>query len=399
MKKLFRKFLSAIVINLLAYGISFAHGDVTIPQEKPNLAATPPMGWNSWNKFKCNIDEVKVRAQVDAMVTSGMKDAGYKYIVIDDCWQGKRDENGNITADPVKFPSGIKALADYVHSKGLKFGIYSDAGIKTCAGYPGSAGHEFQDARTYASWGVDFLKYDWCFTGTRDAEEAYRLMAMALRQSGRDILFSICEWGDNEPSKWAHKYGHMWRTTGDVHDRWNENAGYSLGFLTILDKQAELSHLAGPNRWNDPDMMEIGNGGMTNTEYKSYFSLWSILAAPLIAGNDLSNMSKETIEILTNKDVIAIDQDPLGIQGKRIRKDGDLEVWARPLADGGRAVVLFNRSSTKQKMSVNWTELNLPKNFKANVKNLWTKEEMKKVSNNYSADVESHGVVMIRISE
>lgn len=393
--------LSGMILSValcLTPHIGFAHGDVAIPEPKPNLAPTPQMGWNSWNHFGCNIDETKVRAQADAMVASGMAAVGYKYIVIDDCWHGERDKDGNITADPVKFPSGIKSLADYIHEKGLKFGIYSDAGIKTCGGRPGSAGHEFQDAKTYASWGVDYLKYDWCNTGTRDAEEAYRIMSMALRQSGRDILLSICEWGDNKPQDWAYKYGHSWRTTGDIRDSWDKSEGYSLSFLAILDKQYGLEHLAGPNRWNDPDMLEVGNGGMSHTEYVSHFSLWAILAAPLMAGNDLTKMSDDTRAILTNAEVIAVNQDPLGVQGKRIRRDGLLEVYVRPLADGGRAVVLFNRSEYDADISVKWSELNLPAHTSLTVTDLWTKRITKNVKGSYSAKVAPHGVVMIRLS-
>jgi alpha-galactosidase len=377
---------------------ALAHESLELTAPKPNLAPTPPMGWNSWNKFACDIDEAKVRAVADAMASSGMKDAGYQYVVIDDCWQKDRAADGTIQADPVKFPSGIKALADYIHSKGLKFGIYSDAGVKTCGGRPGSAGYEFQDARTYAAWGVDYLKYDWCYTGTRNAEAAYTLMAKALRASGRDIVLSICEWGDNKPREWAAKAGHMWRTTGDIRDSWDESKGHSLSFLSILDRQAELWKDSGPNQWNDPDMLEVGNGGMSATEYKAHFSLWAILAAPLIAGNDLATMTQETHDILTNKDVIAVDQDPLGIQGRKIADDGDFEVWARPLKGGERAVVLFNRSGAAKEMSVDWEALQLPASLKADVKDLWTKEIKKGVKGKFIATVPSHGAVMIRLT-
>ena len=375
-----------------------AHGELTFEKPKPNVAATPPMGWNSWNHFACNIDEAKIRGAADAMAASGMKDAGYQYIVIDDCWQTGRDATGKIIADPVKFPSGIKALADYIHSKGLKFGIYSDAGIKTCGGRPGSRGHEYQDARTYAEWGVDYLKYDWCNTGPANAEASYTVMAMALRDSGRDILFSLCEWGDNHPRDWAAKVGHQWRTTGDIRDSWDKNEGYSHSLLSILDAQVDLWRDSGPNQWNDPDMLEVGNGGMTDTEYRSHFSLWAMLAAPLIAGNDLSKMDDATKAILMNKDVIAIDQDPLGQQGRRVAKDGDYEVWVRPLKGGDRAVILFNRSSAAHDMKVDWEALDWPAGLKADVRDLWSKAVSKNVKGSYGASVPSHGVVMVRLT-
>ncbi|MEZ0242367.1 MAG: glycoside hydrolase family 27 protein, partial [Sphingomonas sp.] len=246
------------------------------------LALTPPMGWNSWNKFACNIDEKVVRGVADAIVASGMKDAGYHYVVIDDCWHGPRDENGFITADPVKFPSGIKALADYIHSKGLKFGIYSDAGKLTCGGRPGSQGHEYQDALTYARWGVDYLKYDWCSTGSRNAEEAYALMSDALKATGRPVVLSICEWGQNKPWLWASKIGNLWRTTGDIwdsFDKQDKEHSWANNMLVIVDQNEPLWPYAGPGHWNDPDMLEIGNGGMSDTEYRSHFSLWAMMAA------------------------------------------------------------------------------------------------------------------------
>ncbi|HWU48371.1 MAG TPA: glycoside hydrolase family 27 protein [Asticcacaulis sp.] len=371
-------------------------GGYTLEKPKPQVAMTPPMGWNSWNHFACNIDEAKIRGAADAMVASGMKDAGYRYVIIDDCWQVGRDDAGNIVADPVKFPSGIKALADYIHSKGLKFGIYSDAGLKTCGGRPASRGHEFQDAKQYAAWGVDYLKYDWCNTGSDDAQADYRIMAMALRDSGRDIVFSLCEWGNHKPWEWAGDVGHLWRTTGDIWDNWDQNKGYMHSVTDILDQQVGLEKYSGPNHWNDPDMLEVGNGGMTDTEYRAHFSLWAMLAAPLIAGNDLSNMSDATKAILMNKDVIAIDQDALGQQGHRVSKDGDYEVWARPLSNGDTAVILLNRSKAAHTMTADWTALGLP--AKADVKDLWSKTVKKNVRTAYAAEVPSHGVVMIRVT-
>ncbi|MGA9658929.1 MAG: glycoside hydrolase family 27 protein [Asticcacaulis sp.] len=388
--------LSAILMGMPV--TAFAHETLKLDAPKPDLAATPPMGWNSWNKYACNINEALVRKQADAMASSGLKAAGYRYIIMDDCWQKSRDADGNIQADPERFPSGIPALADYVHSKGLKFGLYSDAGSLTCGGRPGSAGHEFQDARQYAKWGVDYLKYDWCYTGTRDAEAAYTLMAKALRESGRDIVLSICEWGDNHPERWAAPIGHMWRTTGDIYDGWEGKKGYSNGLLNILDMQAELWRYSGPNHWNDPDMLEVGNGGMTTTEYESHFSLWAMLAAPLIAGNDLSAMDADTLRILTNPDVIAIDQDALGQQAKRIWKEGDLEIWTRPLSGGDRAVVLFNRGNVPQSMHVTWDQIQYPAGLKVSVKDLWSKALSQNIKGAFSATVKPHGVAMLRIT-
>jgi alpha-galactosidase len=368
------------------------------------VALTPPMGWNSWNKFGCNVSEEMIKSMADAMVSSGMKDAGYQYVVIDDCWQVSRDENGFIVADPQRFPSGIKALADYVHSKGLKFGIYSDAGTKTCAGRPGSQGHEYQDAMQYARWGVDYLKYDWCNTETRNAQEAYTTMRDALAATGRPIVFSMCEWGTSKPWQWAQNVGNLWRTTGDIDDHWEGKKKWpdggccSLGMLDIVDLQVGLEGGAGPGHWNDPDMLEVGNGGMTMLEYRSHFSFWSILAAPLIAGNDLRSMTPEIKAILTNKEVIAINQDSLGSQGRRVRKDGDKEIWVKQLKDGSRAVILFNRGAAETEISVNLTELGYPEHLSASVRDLWAGKDLGKAVGKYSAKVASHETVVLRVT-
>ncbi|RUL77751.1 glycoside hydrolase family 27 protein [Dyella choica] len=365
------------------------------------------MGWNSWNKFGCNIDERTVRAVTDAMLASGMRDAGYQYVVIDDCWQGKRDADGNILPDPAKFPSGIKALADYVHAKGLKFGIYSDAGSMTCGRHLGSQGHEYQDALAYARWGVDYLKYDWCYTGTRNSEEAYALMADALRSTGRDIVFSICDWGISRPTmvdksmpwEWGEKIGNLWRTTEDIYDAWAGRKGTSLGMVNILDLTEPLYGYAGPGHWNDPDMLEIGNGGMSDDEYRAQFSLWAMIAAPLIAGNDIAQMSDATRATLLNREVIAVDQDGLGRAGHRVRKDDELEVWARPLADGGRAVVLFNRSERPADITANWTDLGFPTTVALKVRDLWTHKSLGSVTGHFTAKVAPHGVVMVKLGQ
>lgn len=349
MQKLLAVISCSIALSLMAlpsYAKKFEH-----------LAQTPPMGWNSWNHFACDVDEKLIKQTADMMVKTGMKDAGYEYINIDDCWHGERDENGFIQADPERFPSGIKALADYIHSKGLKFGIYSDAGWTTCGGKAGSRGYEFQDAQKYAEWGVDYLKYDWCATDGLNAEGAYLTMREALYKTGRPIVFSICEWGDNEPWDWAPSIGHLWRTTGDIYNcfdcEYDHGTWSSWGVLQILDMQEGLRKNAGPGHWNDPDMMEVGNG-MSEAEDRSHFSMWAMLAAPLIAGNDLRSMSKETINILTNKAVIAVDQDELGVQGFKYSTKKGVEVWFKPLANNEWAMAVLNRNKHEVKFEFKW---------------------------------------------
>lgn len=390
--------LTATPAMVLAQVAVDAQPSQPVAQRRANgLAQTPPMGWNSWNKFACDVNEATVRRTADALVASGMKDAGYQYVVIDDCWHGVRDARGDIQADPVRFPSGLKALADYIHSKGLKFGIYSDAGRQTCGGRPGSQGYEFQDAKQYAAWGVDYLKYDWCNTGTRNAEEAYTLMGDALRASGRDIVFSLCEWGNSKPWTWAAAVGNLWRTTGDIYDKWEGKKTYSIGIMNIVDLNEPLHPFAGPGHWNDPDMLEVGNGGMTDTEYRAHFSLWAMMAAPLIAGNDVANMDAATRDILLNREVIAIDQDTLGIQGRRVRKTGDLEVWAKPLAGGGRAVLLLNRGPGPAEITADWADLDYPRHLKAKIRDLWAHKDLPSRAGAYTATVPSHGVAMITV--
>ncbi len=386
--------LLTIVIVIFLYNSSFS-------QEiyRDSLALTPPMGWNSWNKFGCNVNETLIKEMADAMVSSGMRDAGYKYIIIDDCWQIGRDKNGNIIPDPKRFPSGIKALADYIHSKGLKFGIYSDAGTATCQGRPGSRGYEFQDARQYAAWGVDYLKYDWCNTDGQNAEASYSLMNKALLATGRPIVFSICEWGVHKPWLWGKGIGNLWRTTGDIQDCWDCKRSWGgMGFAHILDLQNGLASYAGPGHWNDPDMLEVGNGGLTLTESEAHFSLWCILAAPLIAGNDIRNMSESIKDILTNKEVIAVDQDSLGKEGTKVNDDSTHEVWSKELKDGSRAVVLFNKDSSEVKMTVNWNEIGYPSHLKALVRDLWQHKNLGEFKGSFSAEVPSHGVVMIKVT-
>jgi len=397
MKKL--SFLLAALCSLLT-AVSFAQSDVS-----KGLALTPPMGWNTWNKFACNVSDELVRGMADAMVKSGMKDAGYQYVVIDDCWQVSRDAQGSIVADAQRFPHGIKAVADYVHSLGLMFGIYSDAGALTCQKRPAGLGHEYQDARTYASWDVDYLKYDWCNTlPGQDARSSYANIRQALDASGRPIVLSICEWGTHQPWLWGKEAGgNLWRTTGDIQDhwagqqKWPDGSCCSNGMLDIADQNEPLYSAAGPGHWNDPDMLEVGNGGMTTTEYRSHFSLWALMAAPLMAGNDLRSMTPEIRDILTNKEVIAIDQDSLGRQGRRVAKDGHLEVWAKQLKNGDRAVILLNRSSSAQQITANWEQLGYPEHLSASVRDLWTHKDLGKSTGKFSAQVESHGVVMVTV--
>jgi alpha-galactosidase len=398
------KALILLVLGLLLTGTMFSQENKA-PSPSTGLAPTPPMGWNSWNKFACNVSEDLIKGAADALVASGMKDAGYEFVVIDDCWQVDRDKAGNIVPDPKRFPSGMKSLADYVHSKGLKFGIYSDAGEKTCGGRPGGRGHEFQDAIQYAAWGVDYLKYDWCNTGTQDAKASYKLIRDALDASGRPIVLSICEWGNHQPWLWGKEVGgNLWRTTGDIQDRWEGKQKWpsgdccSLGLMDIVDMQVGIEGYAGPGHWNDPDMLEVGNGGMTTTEYRSHFSLWAMLAAPLMAGNDLNNMKPEIKEILTNREVIAIDQDRLGREGRRVRKEGDLEIWMRPLADGSRAVILLNRGTAEKEITVNWTDVEYPAHLNASVRDLWQHKNLGKFTAKFSAPVASHGVVMLTLT-
>lgn len=376
-------------------------------QSGKEIALTPPMGWNSWNKFGCNVSEKLIKEMADAMVQSGMLESGYEYIVIDDCWQVKRDSSGNIVPDPVRFPSGMKALADYIHSRGLKFGIYSCAGSMTCQGRPGSRGYQFQDARTYASWGVDYLKYDWCYDEGQEAKSSYKIMSDALKEAGRPIVFSICEWGMSKPWEWGKGVGHLWRTTFDIRDCYQCLFDWGgLGVLDIIDRQADLWEYAGPGHWNDPDMLEVGNGGMTVDEYKTHFSMWAMLAAPLMAGNDLRTMSPETRNILTNTDVIAVDQDSLGAQARRFMDMGDYEIWAKPLSNGEVAICFMNRSNLPWKLNYDWKKNTMY--FVSDVKihnqvysvyDLWEHRIIGKTDVNLNKEIPSHGVLMVRLSK
>jgi alpha-galactosidase len=388
---------SAVLIATvcLALGIVSSH---ELQAQDRKIAATPPMGWNSWNHFAGKIDDKIVREQADAMVSSGMRDAGYVYVNIDDTWEGERDAQGGIHPNK-KFPD-MKALADYVHSKRLRLGIYSSPGAKTCAGYEGSLGHEQQDADTYAQWGIDYLKYDLCglrgpMKQARSPEEAnqmmidaYRKMHEALEKTGRPIVLSLCQYGDDAVWRWgASVGGNLWRTTGDISDHYArmEEIGFS---------QAGLARFAGPGHWNDPDMLEVGNGGMTPDEYRTHMSLWAILAAPLLAGNDLTQMTPETVSLLTNRDVIAVDQDALGQQGDRVAAEGPLEIWARPLADGGKAVGVFNRHPGPLTADVDFRQLGFSGGVHA--RDLWQGKDLGTMENIWKVVIPAHGVVFLR---
>jgi alpha-galactosidase len=381
-------------------------------QEFEQLARTPPMGWNSWNKFGCDVSEKLIRETADAMVATGMRDAGYTYVNIDDCWHGQRDSLGFIHPDAQRFPSGMKALADYIHSKGLKMGVYSDAGWKTCGGRPGSRGYEFQDALTYASWGVDYLKYDWCETEGLAAKGAYMTMRQALRAAGRPIVLSICEWGNSRPWEWAKGIGNLWRTTGDItacfdcivdHGTWKQ-----WGIMQILDMQQRqgLRSFAGPGHWNDPDMLEVGNG-MTPSEDRAHFSMWSMLAAPLIAGNDLRAMAPEVRAILTNREVIAVNQDSLGVQALRYSDADSVEVWFKPLAGGDWAMVVLNAARTPRHVAFDWKNETVADSVSSRLtafastsyrlRNLWTGREAGTTDRPLAADVPARDVLMLRL--
>jgi alpha-galactosidase len=366
------------------------------------IAATPPMGWNSWNHFAGRVTDADVRAAADALVSSGMRDAGYIYVNIDDTWEGERNAEGEIQSNG-KFPD-MKALADYVHSKGLKIGIYSSPGPKTCAGYEGSYGHEEQDAKTYAAWGIDYLKYDLCsFRGIMEKESggdpdkafeieqaAYEKMHKALEATGRPIIFSLCQYGWNDVWKWGPDVGgNLWRTTDDINDTYARMS--LIGF-----SQAGLAKYAGPGHWNDPDMLEVGNGGMTEDEYRTHMTLWAILAAPLLAGNDLSKMTPETLALLTNKEVIAVDQDRLGREGDRVWAEGPSEIWAKPLSGGAQAIGLFNRAETARPISLRLSIVGFENGAK--LRDLWAGKDVEATDGIYTVVVPAHGAVMLRVN-
>ena len=407
------KFLKSFLLSFLLLS-GFNHAICQSAGENlltGQLAPKPPMGWNTWNTFQTKINESMLKEMVDVYVNSGMHSAGYQYFVLDDGWMAmERDRNGSLVADPVKFPNGMKAFADYVHSKGLKFGIYNCAGSKTCAGYPGTRGHEYEDARLYASWGVDFLKYDWCNTDSLNAPEAYKTMSAALRVTGRPIVFSICEWGDHKPWLWAAGIGELYRSTGDI------SASFILrkpvgnwtpqSVLSILDLQEPIRKYNGPNHWNDPDMLEVGNG-MSVVEDKSHFSLWCMLAAPLAAGNDLRKMTAPTREILTNKEMIDIDQDERGIAAFKMMIPDSLELWVKPLKNNELALCFFNRTGNTRKIDLNWKDLNISDlqsgldiHFDKQVftlRDVWMKKDIGKTDKKLEQSLDSHDVLVFRL--
>jgi len=397
--------------KLIFIVVALIFTDQLSAQKFESLAKTPPMGWNSWNKFACDVNEDMIRQTADAMVSSGLKDAGYEYIVIDDCWHGMRDSLGFIHPDAKRFPNGIKALSDYVHSKGLKFGIYSDAGNQTCGGRPGSRGHEYQDAITYAQWGVDYLKYDWCNTDNLNAVGAYTTIRDALFAAKRPVLLSMCEWGTSKPWLWAKDVAHIWRTTGDIYNCFDCIKDYgtwkSFGVLAIIDMQDGLREYAGIGHWNDPDMLEVGNGMKVN-EDRAHFSMWCMLTAPLIAGNDLRSMSKETTEILGNKEVIAVNQDALGIQGFKQEMRDSVDIWFKPLKDNDWAVCFLNRSQKSKKIQFDWKtpvvdkfakrELNADKTV-YKIRDLWLHKNIGTTEKLLNIEMQSHDVLMIRLTK
>ena len=402
MRKLFYAALAALMITP-AFG-----------QETSKFAATPQMGWNSWNKFGVNINEDLIKATADKMVELGLVDAGDIYLNLDDGWHGERDEQGFIQVDPQKFPSGMKALADYVHSKGMKLGIYSDAGWKTCAGCAGSYGHEFQDAFTYAQWGVDYLKYDWCYTENINPKGAYKLMSEALKATGRQIWFSMCEWGTAKPWEWAADIAQSWRTTGDIWPYFDtipaefEDQWHGEPVMKLVDLNEPLRAYAGPGHWNDPDMLEVGNGSLTLAENRAHFTLWCMMAAPLLMGNDLTTMPEEILQILCNKDVIAIDQDPLGVQGLRLKSEGGIEYWFKPLEGGDWAVCFLNRGAEDKVVLIDWESLKFtdelsgktfdPAGCKA--QNLWDKKvRARKTKGTQKVYIPSHDVLLYRVGK
>lgn len=357
------------------------------------LGRTPQMGWNSWNKFHCEIQEDLIKDVAQAAIDLGLKDAGYSYINLDDCWQISRDDNGNIQEDRDRFPSGMAALSEYIHSLGLKFGLYSDAGVKTCQKRPGSLGYETQDAQKYKEWNIDYLKYDNCYSTDASVKDRYQVMYDALNKTGHPIFFSMCEWGVKDPATWAAPIGNSWRTTGDIGPNWKS-------ITSILDQNNKWHEYGAPGGWNDPDMLEVGNGDLTYEENKSHFTLWCLIKAPLLLGNDLRDMEDLTLEIISNPEVIALNQDPLGVQGyKRSSKDGQdgLDVWAGPLFQGHVAVVLFNRSLRPANITATWDDIGVSPMSLFIVRDLWAHQDLGVRSNRVTALVESHGVVAFRL--
>jgi alpha-galactosidase len=393
-----RRILSTVSVLALATLVAVVVRPQPAAALENGLARTPPMGFNNWNATGCTsaFNEAFVLGVADTFVSTGLKDAGYQYVNIDDCWAlPSRDSDGNLVPDPVRFPHGIKYVADYVHSKGLKFGIYSSAGTKTCNvnGFPGGLGHEQQDANLWASWGVDYLKYDNCNNQNVDAQTRYKAMRDALANTGRPIVYSICEWGRTGPPKvweWGADVGNLWRTTGDISDNWSS-------MISRVHADDDLAAFAGPGHWNDPDMLEVGNGGMTATEYRTHFSLWAVLAAPLLIGSDIRSASSTTLSILKNTDVIAVDQDVLGRQGTVVSSSGGLAVYSKVLANGDRAVVLLNENTAAATVSTTASAIGIGGSSSYRLKDLWSKATST-TTGTISASVPAHGAVMYRVA-
>ena len=354
------------------------------------LGRTPQMGWNSWNHFHCGINQTIVEQTADAFIKYGLDKVGYEYVNIDDCWAKSRDSNKVVVPDPVAFPD-FQGMIDYVHSKGLKFGLYSDAGTMTCAKRPGSLGNEEIDANTYAKWKVDYLKYDSCYAGNVPAQQRYTAMRDALNKTGRPIFYSLCNGGGGGVTTWGPSVGNSWRTTGDISDSWDS-------MIQRADLNNKVANSSGPGGWNDPDMLEVGNGHMSSTEYETHFSLWSLMKAPLLIGCDLAKIDNESLRILTNPEVIAVNQDKMGVQGTKRKTDGTNEVWAGPLEGGAYAVVLLNRGTTAANITASWSDFGVDPSKEADVRDLWQMKDLGNMKGSVTAPVPSHGVVMYKIT-
>ena len=356
------------------------------------LGATPQMGWNSWNHYGCSVNQSVMEATADAFVSLGLPKLGYKYVNVDDCWAGSRDADGYIQPNTTSFPD-FQGMVDYIHSKGLLFGLYSDSGTKTCAGRPGSLFYEKEDAETYAKWKVDYLKYDNCDSIDISPRVRYPVMQKALNETGWPIFYSMCEWGVDSPATWAPAVGNSWRTTGDIRDDWS----------TMINR-ADLNDIwwkyAAPHGWNDPDMLEVGNGGMTTTEYETHFSLWCLMKAPLLIGCDVTNMSEDALRILTNSDAIAVNQDPLGVQGHKRTSDGTREVWAGPIShpSAGVALILLNRGSETTSVTAQWSDIGLQPTELVEVYDIWQHNTLGMAVGNITVSVPSHGVAFYRLT-
>ncbi|XP_031497497.1 alpha-galactosidase 3 [Nymphaea colorata] len=370
----------------------FDNSKYGILQLDNGLARTPQMGWNSWNFFACDINEKVIKETADALISTGLADLGYVYVNIDDCWSSKlRNLKGELVPNRRTFPSGIKALADYIHERGLKLGIYSDAGIFTCQVRPGSLFHETEDATTFAFWGVDYLKYDNCYNLGIKPQKRYPPMRDALNATGRTIFYSLCEWGVEDPALWAGGVGNSWRTTDDITDSW-------ISMTTIADLNDKWAAYAGPGGWNDPDMLEVGNGGMTYQEYRSHFSIWALMKAPLLIGCDVRNMTAETLEILSNREVIDVNQDSLGVQGRKVSTAGSSgcsQVWAGPLSGERLVVALWNRCDNSTAITVEWETIGLENTTVVSIRDLWQHQDLSEnAAGSFSATVESHACEM-----